>query len=238
MKKTITLLTAALLLSACGESTSTEDKTSQTKDTVQTADEANALPAKYVDAAIGNYSLEKSHAFLWFEVTHAKGISNYRVNFTDFDAKLMFDPTDLEASSAEVTINPLSLETNYNGDYKAGHANSSYESWNEDLARNPGFLNADAFPTISFKSTSLSKTDDYSGKMTGDLTFLGVTKAITMKVTYNGTGNKPWFGDRDLIGFTAKTKLKRSDFGNDTYAGILGDEVTVHFTGEFLQDEE
>ena len=241
MKKTITILGLALAFSACSDDVASDtadkvkDGTTAAAETVK--DATTALPAKYADAAIGNYSLEKSHAFLWFEVTHAKGISNYRVNFTDFDASLMFDPNDLEASSATVTINPASLETNYSGDYKAGHGNSPYASWNEDLAKNPKFMNADNFPAITFASTSLTRTDDYSGKMKGDLTFLGVTKPITMHVTYNGTGNKPWWPDRDLIGFTAKTTLKRADFGMDGFAGILGDTVKVKFTGEFLQDE-
>lgn len=233
MKKTITTLSLAVFLSACGNDTAgkTTEAPQQVKETVTT------LPAKYVDASIGNYSLEKSHAFLWFEVTHAKGISNYRVNFTDFDAKLMFDPSNLESSSAEVTINPTSLETNYGGDYSAGHGNSPYSGWNEDLARSPKFLNADNHPAITFRSTALTKTGDYTGTMSGDLSFLGVTKPITMDVTYNGTGNKPWWPERDLIGFTAKTKLNRSDFGMNGFAGILGEEVKVSFTGEFLQDE-
>lgn len=238
MKKTITALSItalsmALLLASCGDNTA-----SNSADTPEPIKEAApALPAKFVDAAIGSYALEKSHAFLWFEVTHAKGISNYRVNFTDFDAKLMFDPANLEASSAQVSINPTSLETNYGGDYSAGHGSSPYTGWNEDLARNPKFLNADNYPAITFRSTSLEKTGEYTGTMTGDLTFLGVTKSISMDVTYNGTGNKPWWPDRDIIGFSAQTRLKRADFGMDGYSGILGDDVKVQFTGEFLQDE-
>lgn len=233
-------IATTLLLTGCGNS-GTDAATDAVKDTVKTAatKTSGELAAKFKDASIGNYSLDKGHAFLWFEVSH-NGVSNYRANFTDMDVKLKFDPShpDADHNSVSVTINPASIVSNYPGDYKAGHAKSPYNSWDEDLSQNPKFLNAGAFPKITFQSTSLNSTGEYTGKMTGDLTFLGVTKPITMDVTYNGTGNKPWFGERDLIGFNAETVLKRSDFGMDHLQKFVGDEVTVKFTGEFLQDAE
>jgi polyisoprenoid-binding protein YceI len=55
-------------------------------------------------------------------------------------------------------------------------------------------------------------------------------------VTYGGVANPPWYGGRDVIGFTAETVLTRSDFGMDALLGPIGDAVTVTFSGEFLQD--
>jgi polyisoprenoid-binding protein YceI len=83
--------------------------------------------------AADTYELDKTHAFLTWTVTH-NGISHYTGSFTDFDATLEFDPEDLSASSIELTIDPTGIETNYPGDYKAGHPNSEYDTWNQALA--------------------------------------------------------------------------------------------------------
>ena len=99
-------------------------------------------------------------------------------------------------------------------------------------------MNGSEFPAISFKSTSVEQTGEFSGTVTGDLTFLGVTKPVTLDVSYGGVANPPWFGQRDVIGFTASTTVTRSEFGNTSMAGIISDEVVVEFSGEFLQAEE
>ena len=45
-------------------------------------------------------------------------------------------------------------------------------------------------------------------------------------------------GQRDVIGFTASTTLNRSDFGQTSLSGVISDEVTIEFSGEFLQAAE
>lgn len=180
--------------------------------------------------ASGLYELEKSHAFLTWTVTH-NGISGYSVNFTDFDADLVFDAETPENSQLSVTINPAALNTNYPDPVKKA-------DWEAELANDSRFMNAGEFPAISFASTSVEQIGDFSGTVTGDLTYLGVTKPVSLDVSYGGVANPPWFGQRDVIGFTASTTLARSDFGSSALAGIISDEVVVEFSGEFLQAEE
>ena len=242
--KTIQLIVPAMLLTlaACGGSDSPDTPDAppppaETETGESTEPEGAELPEKLAGAAPGNYSLEKTHAFLTAYVGHATGISDYRISLTDFDADLTFDPANPEASTLSVTINPMGVETNYPGDYKAGHADSPYESWNEDVSRSDRFMNGDAFPEITFTATELTRTGDYTGTMTGDLTLLGVTNPVTLNVTYNGTGNAPWYGERDLIGFDAETTINRSEWGMSAAIPIVTDEVKIEFSGEFLQDE-
>lgn len=181
-------------------------------------------------AASGLYELEKSHAFLTWTVRHGGGLSGYTVNFTDFDAAIDFNPEDPEASSIEVSINPTALQTNYPiPDKKV--------EWETELGTDAKFFNAGEFPEITFVSTGASLTGEFEGTVTGDLTFLGVTNSVDLNVTYNGTGNAPWFGQRDLIGFDASTTIKRSDFGLDAMIPNISDEVVIEFSGEFLQAE-
>lgn len=206
-----------------------------------TSGEAETTPAELhpllAEVAAGDYSLEKTHAFMTVKVGHAGGISQYRISFTDFDGDLAFDPADPESASLTFTINPASVETNYPGDYKAGHADSQWESWNEDVSRDEKWLNSDVHPEIKFVSTEINRTGDLTGTVTGDLTLLGTTNSVTLDVTYNGVSNPPWFGERDVIGFDASTKVMRSAFGMAAYIPNIGDEVTVEFSGEFLEDE-
>jgi len=180
--------------------------------------------------ASGLYNLEKSHAFLTWTVKH-NGISSYTVNFTDFNADLVFDAESPANSQLSVSINPTALNTNYpNAEKKV--------EWESELATDAKFMNANEFPTITFNSTSVAATGEFEGTVTGDLTFLGVTKPVTLDVSYGGVANPPWFGQRDVIGFTASTTVTRSEFGQDSMAGIISDEVEIEFSGEFLQAEE
>lgn len=229
MKRLSSLLGAGaiLALGACGGAGSTDT----------TPASADPVPDALQDVAAGPYSLDKNHAFLTFLVPHGNGLSHYRVSLTDFDADLMFDPAAPENSQLTLSINPLGVEANYPSDYKANVPNTPYDTWNEDIARSPNWLSADQFPAVTFQSTAIERTGDQTGQVTGDLTFRGLTKAVTLDVTYNGVANVPWLGERDILGFDAKTTLTRSDWGMTMFLPLVGDKVEVTFSGEFIQDE-
>ena len=83
-------------------------------------------------------------------------------------------------------------------------------------------------------------TGDAEGefKLTGNLTIRGVTKPITLDVTFEGAGNDPWGGTRR--GFSAKGKLLRSAFGLEWNAAletggvVVGDEVKLTINTELV----
>ncbi len=257
MKKLLTTVSAAILMTACGAAENTvkdagdavkdagsktaavaKDAGAATKDAASKVADyvADKLPGKLEGADAGTYSVDKGHAFLTASVSHG-GLSDYRMDFTDFDATMTFDPNDASKTSIEFSVNPASVTTHYPGDYKAGHAKTGFETWDEHLSRDARFFNTDKFPKASFKSTNVRRTGPYTAKVKGDLSFLGVSKPVTFDVTYNGVGNKPWFGERDLIGFNADTTISRAAFGLTALKGGIGDEVSISFSGEFLQNE-
>lgn len=223
---------SALMLAACYETTPAAP--AATEPAAAPAGEAAAPAADVEYGAAGTYAIDPTHTSVTWRVNHF-GLSKYTGRFKTVDATLQFNPEDPAANSITVTIDPLSVETDYPADYKASHADSPYATWNEDLARNANWLNGDAFPQITFTSTSITQETASTGKVTGDLTFLGVTKPVTLDVTYNGKANFPWAPEADKIGFSAKAVLKRSDFGNATYAPNIGDEVEVLIETEFQQ---
>lgn len=187
---------------------------------------ATAGEQTFTEAASGTYKIEKTHAFLTWRISH-NGLSNYTARFTDFDATIEFDPDNPVASSVTATINPLSVETDHP---------TQREKWNNEIATDNRFLNGDEFPAITFESTSIEQTGEFTGIISGNLTLLGVTQPVTLEATYNGTGNAPWFGTRDLIGFSAQGTIKRSDFGMTALLPNIGDEVEIIIEAEFLQE--
>ena len=185
---------------------------------------ATAGEQTFTEANSGTYELEKSHAFLTWRVSH-NGLHKYTARFTDFDATINFDPADPVNSSVTATVNPLSVETDH----------PTNDGWNKTLATDKKWFNGEAFPEVTFKSTSIEKTGEFTGIITGELTLLGVSKEIQLDATYNGTGNAPWFGARDLIGFSATGKINRSDFGMTALLPNIGDEVEIIIEAEFLE---
>ena len=223
IKASLIAVAAAALLAACGQPTTSNDNA---------AAPAVAGPVD-LKAPAGAYVLDPTHAILQASVLH-NSISNYTVRFNKVEAKVTLDPANLENSTVEMTVDPKSVDANYTGDYVGTHANSGFKSWNEDIANSPSNLNAGKFGQMTFKSTKVTKTGDRTADVTGDLTFLGVTKPVTFTATFNGEIESHPFMQVPAIGFAAEGTFKRTDFG--MAAGYVGDEVTVRFDGEFIKE--
>jgi polyisoprenoid-binding protein YceI len=184
-----------------------------------------------VTAPVGPYDLDLGHSSLIFKVNHL-GISNYTARFTDFDAQLQFDPAAPERSTLTATIDPASIETD--------HPDPKVDF--DGLIRGKEFLAAAAFPQMTYRSTAVERTGPRTARITGDLTFRGVTRPVVLEATFNGgypAGGMDPSGAR--IGFSAKGGLKRSEFG--LKSGIpapgsqmgVGDRVEVIIETEFTQ---
>ncbi len=99
----------------------------------------------------------------------------------------------------------------------------------DDHLRSPDFFNAAEFPEMTFASTGIERTSDKTGKITGDLTLLGVTKPVTLDVTFNQRAPHPLpqYNGVEVAGFSATTTIKRSDFGMSTFVPAIGDEIEI-----------
>jgi polyisoprenoid-binding protein YceI len=71
----------------------------------------------------------------------------------------------------------------------------------------------------------------------GNLTLHGVTKPVTLEVTFNGTAVHP-YTKKTMAGFKVTGTLKRSDFGigASTPGAVVSDEVTISANTEFAKD--
>jgi polyisoprenoid-binding protein YceI len=174
-----------------------------------------------------SYSLDPSHSLAEFAVKHL-GFSTVRGHFNLMDfsvsppvpraaAMIVIDENDLLASSVEATIETAMIDTN-DGDR------------DEDL-RSANFLDVENFPTMTFKSTKVERTDDENWLVTGDLTLHGVTRSVVLETTFDGRG--PGQNGIERVAFSATTSINRRDFGisynplTDAGAAIAGEEVRI-----------
>ena len=165
--------------------------------------------------AADTYTVDKVHSDVSFQVRHF--VSKVRGDFTDFEGTIQIDQARPEASSVVFTIKTASVNTKNEGRDK--HLNS------ED------FFDTAKYPEITFKSTKIAGNGKDKYNVTGNFTMHGVTKEITLPVTYTGSMKDPRGTER--AGFELTTTLNRQDYGVkfnktlDNGSLMLSDDVAV-----------
>lgn len=167
--------------------------------------------------ASGTYTLDTSHANIFFSANHL-GFSNYYGRFNKMEGTLTFDATAPHRSVIEMKVYTGSVDTN----------NSEMDAKLQDAS----FLQSQNFPLATFTSTKVTKQGDDKGIITGNLTLLGVTKPITLHVDFNGYAVNQ-YTRTPTLGFSARGKFKRSDFGMISYIPDVSDEVSLIIEAEF-----
>ncbi len=138
----------------------------------------------------GTWNIEPAHSEVSFSVRHL-GMTKVRGRFNTFSGSIQI-ADDLSTGSVNATIDMASVDTN-NSD-RDGHLQSG------------DFFNSETHPQMTFVSTSANATS-----VTGDLTIAGITKEVTLDLTFHGAAVDHYETTR--AGFSATTTIKRSDFG-------------------------
>jgi polyisoprenoid-binding protein YceI len=180
--------------------------------------QAPKIERAYDKQPAGEYILDRAHASVIWRVSHL-GLSNYSARFDKMDGKLNFTPATITQSNVEFSIDAASV-------------NTGLAPFDKKLAGDV-YFSAEKNPKITFKSNKIEPSADGKFRMTGDLTLRGVTKPATWDVTFNG-GLYNSFAQAHAIGFSAKTTLKRSQFGMTELVPVVGDDVEVLVEVEFL----
>lgn len=171
--------------------------------------------------SLTEWNVDQSHTSVTFGVRHMM-VSTVRGHFQKVSGTVSWDPQNPEASSANLVVDIASIDTR--------------EPKRDEHLRSADFFDAEKFPTMTFRSTKVTKKgDDY--ELAGKLTIKDVTKPVTFTVTdVTGEHADPWGGLR--MGASAKTKIKRSDFGMTWNAAleaggiVVGDEVKIELEVE------
>ena len=181
---------------------------------------AAALAAASPALAAETYSFDKAHTTVGFQVRHI--VTNVGGKFNDFTGTIQVDRAKPESSSVEFTIQAASINTN--------------EPKRDEHLRSADFFDVATHPTVTFKSTSIKANGKDSWLVTGDLTMRGVTKQVTLPVTFLGEGKDPWGNEK--MGFETAITVNRKDYGInwnkalDQGGLLVGDEVKVEISVE------
>jgi polyisoprenoid-binding protein YceI len=141
------------------------------------------------------WKLDPAHTIVEFSAKHLM-ITTVKGRIPDVKGTIYIDEKNPMNSSVEATLNAASLDTRT-------------EQRDQHL-RSADFLEVEKYPEIKFRSTRIEGEGE-SFKVTGDLTIRDVTKPITLDVELEGRTKDPWGGER--VGFSAKGKIDRRDFG-------------------------
>jgi polyisoprenoid-binding protein YceI len=137
--------------------------------------------------------------------------------FQRWDAEIMFDAANVEATALKINIDAKSIDTRI--ERRDAHLKSN------------DFFAADSFPQITFVSTFVNNAGENGRlRITGDLTIRGRTKRITIPARLN------FFDAQNQMGrVTGEFTIDRNEFGVNFQSPVnpIEGEVKVQFDVAF-----
>jgi polyisoprenoid-binding protein YceI len=149
-----------------------------------------------VSADIKTYKIDEAHSNVRFWVRHLM-ISKVHGELSDLTGTVEYNAADHSQTQIDVVIDASAITTK--NDQRDGHLKSG------------DFLDVEKYPTITYKSTSVTKTAGNEFDVVGDFTLHGVTKPVTLKVEVSDEVPSPFGGFK--VGVSAKGEINREDFG-------------------------
>ena len=200
MKWISVIAIAALIAGSCSQNSSDKPLLTEPTGQVEAATPAASTPAPSIEGIpAGDYKLDPAHSTLLFRVNHLS-FSNFTMWFDDFSADLKLDPANPAAATLSASVDPASLQIH-----------KPPAGFRENVVGKE-LLDSAQFPAIAFKSTAIKITGPNTADVTGDLTLHGVTKPITLQITYNGGYAGHVYEPMARIGFSGHGSFRRSDF--------------------------
>jgi len=154
-----------------------------------------------------------------FEVQHL-GFTTQRGRFNGTKGKVMLDMA-AKKGLVEFTVLTNTLDM-------------GSQAWTIHVS-GPGLFNVEEYPTITFKSDSLSFEGNKVVAADGLLTLLGVTKPVRISVNRFSCGSNP-ANKKFMCAGDIATTIKRSDFGMTKYIPTVSDEITINIPVEAYKD--
>jgi polyisoprenoid-binding protein YceI len=169
----------------------------------------------------GTWAIDTVHSSISFSVRHLM-VSKVRGSFGTFTGAITVAEDGTPSVTAQIDV--ASVYTGNEG--RDAHV------------RGADFFDVEKYPTAEFTATGVH-ADGSDYVLDGNFTLKGVTKPISLALTFNGTN--PGMGHGAVAGFEASVVLNRKDFGIDidmpleTGGAVVGDKVTITLEIEALK---
>jgi polyisoprenoid-binding protein YceI len=159
-------------------------------------------------SAQSSHAIDKAHSEINF-VADSRLLSAHGF-FGKWDATIQLDPAKLSESSVAITIDASTINTRV--------------EMRDNHLRSDDFFAVAKYPTITFKSASVTQTAPNKLDIAGDLTVRGVTKRIVVPASMV-------FYDKGAGRFRGQFAIQRKDFGvaYDSAVNPIENEVQVQW---------
>ncbi|GAB6282175.1 MAG: YceI family protein [Ignavibacterium sp.] len=141
--------------------------------------------------------IDPMHSNIGFKISHM-GISLVEGEFNEFNGTITSSKEDFSDAQAELTIKTASVNTDVPN--------------RDNHLRSPDFFDAQKYPEIKFSSNKIERTFGNNYIISGNLTMHGVTKPISLEVTFLGQAYEEQMKVQKS-GFLVKGVLNRDEFG-------------------------
>jgi len=185
----------------------------------------SSASASAVSTATSTWNIDPIHSSAQFKIKHMM-ISNVKGEFTGLTGALTLDSADITNSRIEASIDAATISTR--------------DAQRDAHLKSADFFDVEKFPTLTFKSTGLTKTIDGELAVAGVLSIHGVARSVVFEAEHPSAPVKDPYGNT-RIGLSATTRISRKDFGL-TWSGaletggvLLGDEVTITLDIQFIK---
>jgi polyisoprenoid-binding protein YceI len=162
------------------------------------------------------WNFDPAHSSIRFAVDHMV-ISEVEGQFSTYDGSIITTKEDFSDAKINFVIDVNSVDTD--NEKRDGHLKSA------------DFFETEKYPKMTFVSTSVEKIADGKYNLKGKLTLHGITKEISLAMTYGGSVKDPWGNTK--AGLKVTGVINRTDFGlkynSILEAGsmLIGEEVTI-----------
>ena len=169
--------------------------------------------ASHAESPSDRYEIDPEHLTVGFLVEHV-GFAKVFGMFREVVGAFTFDEETGEISDVRVVVQTKSVFT-------------GVEARDRHL-RSGDFLAVEEFPEMVFEADRLV-LEDRRGELAGRLTIRGVTKPLTLSVTWNKSGESPLPGNPYVAGLSARGRFERSAYGMSygVADGLVGNEVEL-----------
>jgi len=167
--------------------------------------------------APGVYVIDSKETLVRYTTSHM-GFNDFWGTFPGATGTLTIDPKDVAAAKLEVKVPVAGVETT--------NRELDHELFSDE------FFDGENHHVMQFVSTVVTRTGPRTAKVTGNLSLHGITRPVTLDVTFTGAGPNA-FSKVPTLGFHAEGRVKRSDFGMGKFIPIVSDETGITISAAF-----